>query len=66
MSLDMREVTSSVENMLDDHMEDQPYRVECYCCGKELTIAETSHDSDFDLTVVVEPCDCVKKEKKDA
>ena len=41
-----------------DHMMDNPYRVFCHSCGKELEVAEKTIDGDYDLEIQVVPCGC--------
>ena len=50
---------SIIEKEIKDHMDEQPYKIECSECGKELDKNSTI-DSDYDLSVVVYPCDCLK------
>jgi len=48
---------------LKDHMDACIYRVSCHECDNELTYSHTV-DSDFDIQVVVEPCEHCLSEKK--
>ena len=41
--------------IIQNHMDQQPYRVRCNECGEELWF-EAKVDNDFDLTVEVEVC----------
>lgn len=57
-------IESAVEDLvskyLEDHMEAQPYSIECSYCGANLSITRSRVDGDFDLHLQVEPCDCQK------
>ena len=47
-----------VEKEIKNHMENQPYKIECCECGKEVE-KDTTVDGDYDLSVVVYPCKCL-------
>jgi len=50
-------------NALQEHMEAQPYSIVCGKCGKDLSgNISVTVDSDFDLQMVVEPCECTEQE----
>jgi hypothetical protein len=53
MSIDFE----SLEDQIKSHMGDQPYSVTCSNCGGTLDCASVDIDSDFDLTVKIDPCD---------
>lgn len=46
----------SLQNLLNNHMADQPYGVSCAVCDSILETSATI-DSDFDLILTVEPCE---------
>jgi len=50
---------SIVEKEIKEHMEMQPYKLECKGCGVDLSFTK-SIDNDFDLLISVEPCECQK------
>jgi hypothetical protein len=54
MSLDLDDIKEIVKS----HMENQPYRITCSECGKDLE-HDSTIDLIFDLELVVTPCDCV-------
>lgn len=47
---------SEIEDIIKNHMEQQPYKVKCMECGTELSAGETEVESDFDIHTTVEPC----------
>ncbi|GAF93235.1 unnamed protein product, partial [marine sediment metagenome] len=49
MSFDMTEI----EKLIDDHMDNQPYSIDCDACGNKLDVADTTYDSDKDLALIV-------------
>ena len=53
MSIDIREFECLIKN----HMDDQPYGIECEECGETLNYTATTA-SDYDLRLVVAKCDC--------
>lgn len=56
MKLDISEIESIVEGVIEDFAKEQPYKVVCTTCRGELSIEKTEVDSDTDMTVIVEPC----------
>ena len=50
-----------IKDLLEEHLERQPYNTKCMRCGKVL-VASGNIDKDMDLYVQVEPCECVKDE----
>ena len=53
--------TDTFEDMVKDHMDDQPYNITCGECGGDLDFTK-SIDNDYDLTICVSPCTCTKEE----
>ena len=51
------DLRTGVEEMVKEHLENNPYRVECGHCGKQLEFA-SELDKDLDLIVTVYKCDC--------
>lgn len=46
---------------IKDHLEGQPYKVECAVCGDAVDVT-SEVDSDGDLLIYVDPCStCLKK-----
>lgn len=41
---------------LKTHMEKQPYDVSCNRCGETLTYS-TSVDADYDICILIDPCE---------
>lgn len=53
-------MTLRLDEMLKEHMEEQPYSIDC-TCGKELQVESVNVDIDLDLHLKVYPCpDCCK------
>jgi hypothetical protein len=44
-----------IEEKISEHMDAQPYKLECGGCGDALEFCK-SIDTDYDLTVTAEPC----------
>lgn len=59
MSIDL----DDFENIIERHMNRQPYKVTCYDCGRFLDYT-SEVDIGLDLTMSVRPCDYCNKEKK--
>lgn len=59
MSFDL----DNIRTELEEHMENQPYRVNCSVCGNVLTI-QKDIDDDWDLNIDVEPCEKCKEALK--
>ena len=55
------DIQDIMHNTIVDHMENQPYNCVCAECGEDLSIT-TKIDDDYDLTITVEPCQCVKED----
>lgn len=53
-----RELSNLLKEALKKHMEAQPYKIKCNECGADLEVVNSSVDSDFDLEIEVQPCDC--------
>ena len=53
--------TGAIEKQFEEHMKAQPFECMCSACDALLTV-RTEVDSDYDLTVYVDPCDCTKEE----
>jgi hypothetical protein len=47
-------------DVIDDYIQSQPYKVSCMSCGSILEF-ESEVDNDGDLTIRVEPCNCIKE-----
>lgn len=45
-----------IQNLLREHMTDQPYDISCSVCGEILSSTGTI-DCDFDLILQVAPCE---------
>ena len=54
MSVDLNEI-------LQHHMEDQPYRATCGECGEDIEL-DVVVDSDYDLDITVPVCKCARKD----
>lgn len=53
----------SLQNLLSNHMAEQPFGISCAVCNNILETSATI-DSDFDLILTVEPCGtCLKAAK---
>lgn len=48
-------------SLIEDHMDSQPYSCKCMNCGSNLDFS-ANIDSDYDLTIEVEPCKCILEE----
>lgn len=48
---------NEIEKIIRDHLERQPYEVNCSECGKEVKYTKKI-DNDLDIIVTVEPCTC--------
>ncbi len=59
MSLNMEDI----EEIIVNHMKDQPFTIICDTCGMEL-VSSISIDSDLDLNMTVEPCETCLEEAK--
>jgi len=55
-------VKDDLEEVISNHMDNQPYSVKCMSCGKTL-ICSSKLDKELDLSLEVEPCDCCKEEE---
>jgi hypothetical protein len=65
MSIDMSNITAYIESQIIEHMDEQPYRLECMKCKEELTTT-ISVDGDYDLTILVDPCPkCLEEAKEE-
>jgi hypothetical protein len=53
---------SDIEDKLREHMEDQPYTIKCAECGAKVEVETAEIDSEFDIHITVEPCECVEEE----
>ena len=47
-----------IENLIQDHMKDQPHVCKCADCGKDVDTEVTEVESDGDLHLLVHPCKC--------
>ncbi len=56
MEINTEGIEIEIENVVNEHLQQQPYKVSCYVCGGELLVEEKTVDSDADLSVTVEPC----------
>jgi hypothetical protein len=61
MSIDMSEITAFIESQIIEHMDNQPFKIECMKCKEELT-THLSVDGDYDLIILVETCPTCLKE----
>ena len=52
---------SEIEDMITNHIEEQPYAITCSECGADLNNS-TKTDNDLDLHIEVDPCDCQKQD----
>uniref|UniRef100_A0A6M3LVN3 Uncharacterized protein n=1 Tax=viral metagenome TaxID=1070528 RepID=A0A6M3LVN3_9ZZZZ len=52
---------SDIETIISDHMGQQPYQITCSSCGEDLKFS-LDFDSDYDLKLQVDPCECIKEE----
>lgn len=57
MSIDM----SGIEKIIEEHMNEQPYKCRCQNCGCDLDV-NASLDSEMDLILDVYPCPNCKGE----
>ena len=58
--------TTEIENLIDAHMDNQPYSIECNDCGNKLDVASSSYDHEKDLNLVVTACQtCVENAKEE-
>ena len=45
-----------------EHLDNQPFMIECSECGADLGVTSREVDEDFDLFIKVEPCQhCLAK-----
>ena len=58
----MAGIMSEIEDMVNDHMDRQPYEITCSSCGGKLA-SDKQIDGDKDLILTVEPCErCLNAE----
>jgi len=50
-----------VDDLIKNYAEDQPYILCCRKCGRKLKRSVKLGD-DFDMTIEVEPCECILEE----
>ena len=55
MSINIKDI----EDIIKNHMNEQPYEIKCSECGRDLNF-DRKLDLDQDLTIEVYPCDCLK------
>jgi len=65
MAVDNDGILREVNDAVNDHMQDQPHSVTCAECGADLNVKKMDVDIDNDLSIEVEPCDCVIPEEDD-
>ncbi len=54
------------EQIVQDHMDMQPYSIQCDDCGETLDHV-TEIDNDYDLTIKVDPCaHCIERAEEAA
>ena len=53
----MARIVSEIEDLVNDHMDRQPYEISCSECGGKLTVAGKDIDSDKDMMLEVAPCE---------
>ena len=51
--------TADFWDVVKEHMMKQPLLLSCSQCGKDL-IFNAKIDNDLDISIEVDPCDCVK------
>ena len=52
----MARIVSEIEDLVNDHMDRQPYEITCSVCEEKLTY-EKQIDSDKDMMLEVAPCE---------
>jgi Zn finger protein HypA/HybF involved in hydrogenase expression len=60
---DIKEIGTNLHGLVERHLQDQPFSCECEECGNALSTS-VSLDSDFDLNVVVSPCETCLSEAR--
>ena len=53
---------SNFYKIIRHHMEKQPHIIICRNCGKNLQYNLFYVDEDLDISIEVNPCDCIKDE----
>lgn len=53
-------ILKEIEYAIDQHMDCNPHEVRCSECGRDLHFT-SDVDSDYDVSIVVEPCDCAEE-----
>ena len=54
-----------IKDQLKEHMNDQPYEMQCGDCGKDIIVSEQRVDDDFDLIITVARCECKDEELRE-
>lgn len=62
MALDI----SDIRDLIEEHINQQPYEIKCDDCGVELEASDTTVHSDLDITVTVPVCSCAEKKIEEA
>lgn len=51
---------------VEAHMQAQPYSITCDECGNDLEVKDATFDGDYDLNLIVAPCEKCTEEAREA
>lgn len=54
------DISSGIDELIDENMEKQPYEVTCSECGEKIEY-DKSMDADQDMILAITPCECTNK-----